>query len=104
MSARDVLIRELDEQQGLNAPEARTDAILSALSAAGYAVVPREPTPEMCSMGADELPTPTCESPDADAASEVYCAMIAASEPTRCAPTTWWRRWRGRLPKIARAK
>ena len=38
MSARDVPIRELDEQQGLNAPEARTDAILSALAAAGLVI------------------------------------------------------------------
>lgn len=57
------------------------DAFLASLSAAGYAVVPKEPTSEMCSMGADELPTPTCESTDEEAAAEVYRAMLAASEP-----------------------
>ena len=57
------------------------DYVSGLISAAGYAVVPVEPTPKMCSMGADELPTPTCESTDEEAAAEVYRAMIAASEP-----------------------
>ena len=57
------------------------DYVSGLIFAAGYAVVPREPTPKMCSMGADELPTPTCESTDEEAAAEVYRAMLAASEP-----------------------
>ena len=64
----------------------RSDADRIALARAlvpEYAVVPRDPTPEMCSMGADELPTPTCESTDEEAAAEVYRAMLAASEPQR---------------------
>lgn len=55
-------------------------AILSALRAAGYAVVPREPTTRMCEMGADELPTMTYDGTDDEAASEIYRAMVEASD------------------------
>lgn len=47
----------------------------------GHVVVPREPTEKMCDRGADELPTPTCENSDEEAAADVYRAMIA--EATR---------------------
>lgn len=74
--------------------EKRTVAGLSALSATplasrlalaralvpGWAVVPVEPTEAMCNAGADELPTPTCESTDEEAAAEIYRAMLTAAE------------------------
>lgn len=88
MSARDRIHSEL-MRLGVHTSIAwplsgRSDADRLALARAlvpECAVVPREPTPEMCSMGADELPTPTCESTDEEAAAEVYRAMLAASEP-----------------------
>jgi hypothetical protein len=77
MSARDVLIRELDEQQGLNVPETRADAILSALAAASYAVVPTEPTEAMilAAPGRDQ------QGEEESMYHGIYRAMLAALEP-----------------------
>jgi hypothetical protein len=71
VSARDVLASEY------NGPEA--DAILSALSAAGYAVVPVEPTEAMilAAPGRDQ------QGEEESMYHGIYRAMLAASEPTR---------------------
>jgi hypothetical protein len=57
----------------------RADAILSALSAAGYAVVPTEPTEAMilAAPGRDQ------QGEEESMYHGIYRAMLAASEPTR---------------------
>ena len=71
MSARDVLAAEY------NGPEA--DAILSALSAAGYAVVPVEPTEAMilAAPGRDQ------QGEEESMYHGIYRAMLAASKETK---------------------
>lgn len=47
MSARDVIAKAIRETSHVSLSLSLSDAILSALEAAGYAVVPKEPTTEM---------------------------------------------------------
>ena len=82
-----VAFREHDDLACANhlLAEAKKEPLASRLALAralvpGWAVVPREPTEKMCSMGADELPTPTCEATDEEAAAEIYRAMLAAAD------------------------
>lgn len=68
MSARDVIAGVFGSHF---AAGSTADAILSALSAAGYAVVPREPTEAMIVAGEQE-----------PLMSDAYRAMLAAGEAT----------------------
>lgn len=52
-------------------------AILDALAAHGWAVVPREPTPEMVRVGVQDARADDLEPTDAEIAA-IYRAMIAA--------------------------
>lgn len=51
------------------------DAILSALTAAGFVIVPKEPTPEMLHAATMEVPTW-----DDDASRRKWRAMLSASQ------------------------
>lgn len=64
MSAKDVLIEAIGD-----------DAVIAALSAAGYVIVPREPTPEMLHAATMQVPTW-----DDDASRRKWKAMVAAGE------------------------
>lgn len=72
-------VDETNARRVFSQPLASRLALARAL-VLGWAVVPREPTEKMCSMGADELPTPTCEATDEEAAAEIYRAMLAAAD------------------------
>ena len=56
-----------------------TDAILSALAAAGYAVVPVEPTDAMCMAGEECI----VRNESCLLAEDVYFAMLAAAKETQ---------------------
>ena len=80
MSARDAVL--VGMQADISPPWTKTmraDAILSALSAAGYAVVPTEPTEAMilAAPGRDQ------QGEEESMYHGIYRAMLAASEPTR---------------------
>lgn len=80
MSARDVIALWLDDYDGSRdvvGLKSDADAILSALDAAGYAVVPKEPTANMLADGA--LMALTTERH----AQRVWEVMITAAEETR---------------------
>lgn len=56
-------------------------AILAALDAAGYVVVPREPTGAMIGAGGvEQFKADMAQSPPRDATMAIYRAMIAAQE------------------------
>lgn len=75
MSARDVIHAALVKNGWRAFADPTTDAILSALRAAGYAVVPREPTEAMLQSGENEFWKENTPEPG-----ETYRAMIAAAE------------------------
>lgn len=80
MSARDVILQAIRANWIKNdtSPVSETDAILSALDAAGYAVVPRMPTDGMVKAALtyikDDAP---CANPHG-----VYNAMLTAAKET----------------------
>ena len=78
MSARDVIADWLDDYIGYrSASELKSDAdaILAALEAAGYAVVPKEPTEAMLNSGWRERG-------QQHSMTAVYKAMLAAAKET----------------------
>ena len=84
MSARDVIACSLDHPSVfMGGPSERNqrkaDAILAALSAAGWVVVPREATEAMTRAGANEINSWIAP---AMHAADTYRAMIAAALPT----------------------
>ena len=79
MSAWHVLAKHFDDTAGLYAPEAHTIAILSALRAAGYAVVPITPTHPMRAAGGKHMhggDATYCQY----SAARAWAAMLAAAE------------------------
>lgn len=79
MTARDELVRYFDETAGLYAPEAYADGALSALRAAGFVVVPVEPTEAMVSAALNR--TTSLGAPVmAVFYGDIYRAMLAAQE------------------------
>lgn len=76
MSARDVLVHELEVVQALYAPEARADAILSTLHDAGYVVAPREPTEAMINAAIDRPLSTTTGKGDLVFYGAIYRAMV----------------------------
>ena len=99
VSARDVVARAMLDSIGLSNTsaaqgEGNADAILSALAAAGYAVVPVEPTTDMMQdgqMAARKARRPSVSGMTIDAQvraecaveAAVYRAMLAAAKETR---------------------
>lgn len=90
MSARDVIARAMLDSLALsNSPtdkgHGNADAILSALTAAGYAVVPREPTEAMLQTFHDTIVI-ECRPNKREASVlndiDVWAAMLAAGEAT----------------------
>lgn len=87
MSARDVIARALLDSMALAHRTTENgwgnaEVILSALSAAGYAVVPKEPTWEMLEAAESAYFSGYTGTPTA-MPEDVWRAMLAASEPTR---------------------
>jgi hypothetical protein len=76
VSARDVIIDAVWYQ---DSQEKNADRILFALAAAGYAVVPVEPTDAMCMAGEECI---VC-SEGCLLAEDVYFAMLAAAKETQ---------------------
>jgi predicted CoA-binding protein len=76
MSARGALMQVPLLVAGHGGERKRADAILAALSAAGYAVVPREPTQAM-NIAAAQLDWSAQDDPTW---TDIYRAMIAAAE------------------------
>ena len=81
MSARDVIAARLTRHVGHGITKdawKKADAILAAFSAAGYAVVPREPTEAMIAAapGRDQQAT------EESMYHGIYRAMLAAAEET----------------------
>lgn len=75
-SAREVLVRMLTEKDMLMylaAAEQQVDAILRALDAAGFVVVPKEPTQQMINDGVE------CRQHDGSITS-IWRVMVAAAE------------------------
>ena len=82
MSARDVIV-DAYHAYGAFDDHARNrgaDAILAALRAAGYAVVPREATEEMHNAARDWSDAKYGKPIGIDASAACYAAMIAAAE------------------------
>jgi hypothetical protein len=75
MSARDVISQCLWH----HATTPTADAILTALRAAGYVVVPREPTDEMMFAGAQALAM-EMQAPSGVLMGIGYAAMLSAAE------------------------
>jgi predicted CoA-binding protein len=69
-TARQAVLDWFNEVGESHTEEQATDAILAALSAAGFAVVPREPTHKMLIAGEDEAVT-----------GAIWAAMLSAAEP-----------------------
>lgn len=82
MSARDVLIQTACKRWApiTGTADADADAILAALSAAGYAVVPREPTEAMHDAARDWSMGKYGQGIGKDASDGCYLAMLAAAE------------------------
>lgn len=88
MSARDEAIERALMEAWCNRPDAGISdvrAFDAALSAAGYAVVPREPTPHMVNRGLvradiDWRAASEDEALSDDEARRIYRAMIAAAQ------------------------
>jgi len=69
---RELIARTLDK------PRLDSDAILTALDAAGYVIVPREPTKAMSNVGVDARWRNAVR--DANCVREIYIAMISAAD------------------------
>jgi hypothetical protein len=83
VSARDVVALAMLDSIGLSGASAAqgeysADAILTALAAAGYAVVPVEPTEAMCMAGEECI----VRNEGCLLAEDVYFAMLAAAGET----------------------
>jgi hypothetical protein len=81
MTPEEIIRAVLERQPIVTPPTDATIDILSALSAAGYVIVPREPTPEMV-VAADHAPGSVALdhiSIEIDFCA-IYRAMIAASQ------------------------
>ena len=75
MSAREVIVETLKETAAREAriPSVRAVSILSALAAAGYAVVPREPTRHMMECA-------VLRHHNRGSLAEIWTAMLAAAK------------------------
>ena len=80
MSLRHVISRALDENCDQLHPE-QARRILSALTDAGFVIVPKEPTREMWAAGGDACVTKVNVSHD-KVVGDVWTAMVKAATPS----------------------